>query len=259
MDDGLTLDAWGERLKRHGHSLYEPTGGNVTGFTLWPAADAIITVAVGSDETLEPQYRQRFFLCDPEPEQVFRVLGCPEPHRTRWLELVSRQPPGYWQDFLAGPGSWLLCRLARFGQVVAWSDRGLPWTSLDAANHRVWGMQVPSRAAPLFAPSDGPDASRPRLLHVGDGRFADALAACVLFASVGMRDCCLADEAGTEVYLAHHHDKVVVSIPAFPDREALLRELKEASWLFRDVSGYESSMDDEEGEADAEGKDADDP
>jgi hypothetical protein len=172
---------------------------------------------------------------------------------------VSQQPPGYWQDFLADPGSWLLCRLTRFRQVVAWSDRGLPWTGLDCPTHRAWSMEVPPRAAPLFAPSDGPEASRPRLLHVEDGRFADAVAACVLFASVGMRDCHLADESGREVYRAHHHDKIVASIPSPPAREALLRELEEAGWLFRDASGYGSSMDDEEGDEDAEGKDADEP
>jgi len=258
MDVGPTLDTWREQLTRQGHRIIEPTGETATGFTLWPDADTIITVAVEPDLTLRQEYRQRFFLCEPEPEQVFRLLGCPERHRTRWLELVSQQPPGYWQEFLAGPGTWLLCRLARFRRVVAWSKRGLPWTGLDDANHRGWGMYVPARAAPLFAPSDGPEASRARLLHVKDRRFADAVAACVLFASVGMRDCYLADEAGREVFLAHHHDMVVVSIPASPAREALLRELEEAGWLFCDVTGYGSSMDDEEGEEDAEVDDADD-
>ena len=35
----------------------------------------------------------------------------------------------------------------------------------------------------------------------------------------------------------------------------MLRELEEAGWLFRDVSGYGSSMDDEEGEGDADAGD----
>ncbi len=254
----LTLEAWRARLESRGHRIIEPTWETATGFTLWPDSNTIITVSIEMDGTLRQQYRQRFFLCDPEPEQVFRVLGCPEPLRTAWLELVSRQPPGYWQDFQAGPGAWLLCRLARFRQVVAWSDRGLPWTGLDYTIHRSWGMEVPARAAPFFAPSDGPEASRPRLLPVEDERFPDTVAACILFASVGMRDCYLSDEAGTEVYLAHHHDKVVVSIPVSTARETLLRELEQAGWLFRDVSGYASSLD-EEGDEDGEDDDVDAP
>ena len=158
--------------------------------------------------------------------------GCPEPHRTRWLELVSQQAPGYWQDFLAGPGSWLLSRLARFSRIVAWSDRGLPWNELDCPIHRNGGMAVPAAAAPLFAPAAGPEAARHRLLSASDERFTDAVAACVLFASPGMRDCYLADADATEVYLAHHHEKVVVSIPEVEARRKLLQELEEAAWLF---------------------------
>jgi hypothetical protein len=134
---------------------------------------------VEPDVVLYPEYRQRFFLCEPEPERVFRVC----PHRTRWPKLVSRQPPGYWQD-----------------------------------------------------------------LPVQDSRFADAVAACVLFASVGMHDCYLADADAAEVYLAHHHDKVVVSIPDAAARGGLLRELEDAAWLFTDVSGYGSSLDEEDEE-----------
>jgi hypothetical protein len=258
MAEELTLEAWWARLKSRGHRTTESTRQTATGFTVWPDPGTVVTVAMEPDPTLYPQYRQRFFVLHPEPDPVFRVLGCPETHRRRWLELVAGQPPGYWQDFLAGPGSWLLCRLTRFRRVIAWSDGGLPWAGLDDPVHREWGMAVPSPAAPFFAPSDGPEAARPRLLPVQDSRFPDAVAACLLFASVGMRDWYLADEAAAEVYLAHHHEQVVASVPASTARDALLRELEEAGWLFRDVSGYESPMD-EESEEDAGGGASEDP
>jgi hypothetical protein len=251
MSEGPTPGVWCARLEARGHGVIDD-GQSVTGFTLWPDAATIITVAVEPDPTLYRQFRQRFFLCEPEPEQVFRVMGCPEAHRGRWLEVVSRQPPGYWRDFLAGPGSWLLSRLARFRRVVTWSDRGLPWDALDCPIHRSWGMEVPA-AATFFAPSNGPEASRPRLLCVEDGRFADAVAACILFASsASNRDCYLADADAAEVYLAHHHEKVVISIPDAGTRGILLRELEEAGWLFRDVSGYASSIDEPDAEDDSD-------
>jgi hypothetical protein len=243
MAEGLTLAAWRTRLEARGHHITEPTWPTVMGFTLYPDADTVITVGVEPDATLYRQYRQRFFVVEPEPEQVFRVTGCPELPRGRWLDLVACQPPGCWQDFLAGPGSWLLSRLSRFGRIVAWSDRGLPWDELDCPDYRTWGLEVPARATDFFASSDGPEASRPRLLSVEDERFADAVAACVLFALPCLRDCYLADEEASEVYLVHHHEKVVVSIPDAGARERLLRELREAAWLFRDVSGYGSSID----------------
>jgi hypothetical protein len=239
MPENVTLAGWRSLLEARGHPLRETE----SGFTVWPGPDAIVTVAVEPDATFYPQYRQRFFLCEPDPEQVFRVLGCPEPHRTRWLGLVSRQPPGYWQDFLAGPGAWLLVRLARCRRVVAWSERGLPWDGLDCQTHRDWGLELPDRAATMFAATGGPEASRPLLLYTEDVRFADAVAACVLFASVGLRDCILADEGGAEAYLARHHDQVVVSVPDAGSRGRLFGEMQGAGWLFTDVSGYASSMD----------------
>jgi hypothetical protein len=61
--------------------------------------------------------------------------------------------------------------------------------------------------------------------------------------TVAMRDCYLADADAKEVYLAHGHDKVVVSIPDEEARKLLLEEFAGASWVFTDVSGYGSSMD----------------
>src|SRR5207253_1058875 len=136
----------------------EPSWKTVTGFTLFPGPDTIVTLALWPDVLISPRYRQRYFVCEAGPEEVLGVLACPEPHRSRWMELVSLQPPGYWRDFMGGPGSWLLSRLVRIEQVVAWSDRGLAWDDLDCRTHRGWGMVVPAEGAPFFAPSAGPEA-----------------------------------------------------------------------------------------------------
>jgi len=108
--------------------------------------------------------------------------------------------------------------------------------------HHGWGMQVPSRAVSLFPACPGSDASQPCLLTVDDDRFADAVAACVLFASVGHRDCYLADMEATEVYDIDDDDTTFVSIRAMSGRETLLQELRRASSVFREVSGYRSSV-----------------
>jgi hypothetical protein len=238
MSDSLTFHSWRECLERQGHVVKESEDKTVTGFHLLPSADTIITVAIELDGTLYRRYRSRYFLCQADAERVLRLFPCLEAQRDRWLELVSCQPPGYWRDFLAGPGSWLLGRLTRFREVVAWANHGLSWAKIDTPTHRRWGMEVPAGAAPVFAAYEASGGHGPLRLAVNDERFPDALAACILHASVGMWDWYLADATGREVYLAHHHDQVVASVPSQAARHELLEELSNAPWLFTDESGY---------------------
>lgn len=248
MRERLSFDTWRQRLASKGHRIAEQDETERTSFGIWPDPGTIITVAVDPDGTLKPDYRQRYFLCECEPEQIFRLVGCPEPHRNRWLELLSRQPEGYWHDFLAGPGAWTLARLTQFREVVTWAERGLAWTALEDRTYRDWGMDVPTEAIRFSQATHGTEAYQPYRFSSGDERFADAVAACFLFASVDLRDCYLADAEGSEVYLAHHHDKVVISIPDAVARETVLQELSEAAWLVEDVSGYAYSGDEDEGQ-----------
>jgi hypothetical protein len=240
MSEELTLDAWRSRLDAQGHHV-APGRESAGTFTLWPGADTIVTVAVEPDGTLRRRFRERFFLCESDPERVFRFTGCPEPHRTRWLRLVDRQPLGYWRDFLAGPGAWTLSRLLRFPEMVVWAERGLRWADLEHPHYREWGLEVPAEVASSFAAAGEADPFRPRVLQSGDELFADAVGACFLFALDDLRDCYFADREGTEVYLAHHHDKVVVSIPTPEARRELLEGIEETAWLFTDVSGFAST------------------
>lgn len=133
--------------------------------------------------------------------------------------------------------AWLLARLHGghwlvVGLLPPHRRLVVPRTALDCSTRRSWGMVVPLAAAPFFAQ----EAFRPHLLPVDGDHFADAVAACVLFA----RDCYLADVEAAEVYLAHHHDQVEVFIPDPASRERLFRELQETGVPF-DVSLWSPS------------------
>jgi hypothetical protein len=182
MSEAHSLTAWQIRLRRQGHQFLPSADAPATGFRLCPSPESIITVAVEADVVLRAPYRQRFFECALEPEPILRAIGCPKLHRNRWLEHVTEQPERYWHDFLAGPGSWLLARLARFPEVIFWAEGGLSWERLDDPLHDRWGMVVPRQAAPFFAPDH--DWLTHRVL-TSDPWFPDVIASCLLFASVG--------------------------------------------------------------------------
>jgi hypothetical protein len=133
-----------------------------------------------------------------------------------------------------------------------WSGYGDSETEQHPHRHSGSGFCWAASSEPSCASrACGPEACQPRLLAVDDGRFADAVAACLLFASVGMQDCYLADAGAAVVYLAYHHDQIVVSIPDVSARENLLKQLQDAAWLFADVSGFASLTDDDEDTSDA--------
>jgi hypothetical protein len=232
MSEVLTIDTWQSRLKLQGHSVIDPEHKPPVGFTLdWQSIECVV-VGIDEDEG-DASYpdERRWLLVKPNVDEILRVLPCSEFQGTRWRGLVSRQPSGYWQDFMAGPGSCLLSRLARFDEVVVRPDQRSPWHTalawdqLNHITHRLWGMEAPPEAAAFFSETTRPCAYNPRIMCTADALFPDLLAACLLFASVALVDCVLADIAGKEVYLANHHDEIVVSIPEVEARANFLRQL----------------------------------
>jgi hypothetical protein len=155
------------------------------------------------------------------------------------------QPLGYWRDFMAGPGSWTLSRLVHFRHVVACGESGMAWEWLNNPLYSSLRLVVPEDAASLL--SGPPDSLR--TLSTDNSRFADAVATCLMLASIALAECYLADQEGSEVYLLHHHDMVVASVPVFQTREEMVRELNEATDVFTDASGSGYPIDDEEDDA----------
>jgi hypothetical protein len=240
MTKAIRFDSWEALLKSQGHDLRIEFPA--------PAAvrldpDRIITVTLEACVAVFPRFRQRYFIC-PDPEQVLPSLSCPEPHRLRWNELISQQTMSYWRDFLSGPGSWLLTRLARFEHVVFWSDRGWTWPGVDDASYRPSGMQVPENGAAFFS-SLSQTPLGPRQSAVRRNDFPDILAACILLVNYSGQDCWVADTEAREVYLVNNDEMVIVSIPERARREQLLRELDQPRSPLKNVSGFAGSVDDD--------------
>jgi hypothetical protein len=218
MAPPLTLADWRATLATHGHRIEGPDDG-LTWFRISPDVDEIVTVAVATDLTRRRPYRQRYFLCNCEgPVQILRAMRCPKPAADRWLSRLPLTSAGDTRDFLSGPGAWLLSRLARFPQMVAWASS--------------------ERAAATLGATAGFPAGIPHVFDTADERFPDAVSIWLRQASRSWLDCCLASGDGSEVYLAHPHDKIVVSLPDVDAWEALLAELDGAPHLFADASGY---------------------
>jgi hypothetical protein len=225
MSEELTITDWRTRLERKGHrildtSLEWPADSilNVDpaslprriGWELLPGPETIVTVA--NEDDGDPST----FECKPDARLCFRLFECPEGYRSHWLELVDQQPPGgYWQDFLAGPGAWLLCRLARFNKIVVWAD-----TDLWDGGYQEWGIHVLNPTRPFSTTSN---SSQPYVVGTDEERFVDVVAAWLSNASNGAKECYMANLEATEAYLAHHHDKIVASIPDAETRRALLK------------------------------------
>ena len=242
MANAIGIDSWKTLLKAQGHALRVDSP---TAIALDLDPEKIITVALEAHVMMYPEWRQRYFIC-PDPEQVLPSLSCAEPHRLRWNELISQQTMSYWRDFLAGPGSWLLTRLAQFEQVVFWSDRAWTWPGVYDASHRPSGMQVPEKGSAFF--SDLSQTRQPfgpcqRTVHRQD--FADILAACFLLVNYGGRDCYIADSRARDVYLVNKDEMVIISIPETARRQQLLQELQQAGSPFKNVSGFLGSVDDD--------------
>src|SRR5262249_25779527 len=159
---------------------------------------------------LKPAYRERFFAC--RTDEANSCDGHQEPSLTLPAAFAKVAGVGPAEsDFLAGPVRWLVARLQPFPRVLLW----------PVGEYRdALGFVRPEVLAAL---------PRLRTLLGSDGPVGGAIGAVVLDLTqpgdvavfwevadlVGRNheDFYVGDEAATEVYLLHHHDKVVASVP----------------------------------------------
>jgi hypothetical protein len=245
----LRLSELSQRLQREGHDI-EPQSEISDSVRVWPRPERIITVALEPDGTLYKRSRRRYFLCALDAELLLHRAGCSGRITGRWLDALGRFVPnaGIYQDFVAGPGSWTLDQLSHGDAIWVWPDAqpyGWGWGQGDLEQvQQFWKSPItlPSILA-VFKDERGPKAS---LVHTQAEEFVDLLTACCLLTSWSCQNCFMADSKLREVYYVHHHDKVVASIPHTGLRRQTLQGLRFNPDLYTDVSGYRSTMDDEE-------------
>jgi hypothetical protein len=208
---------------------------------VWPRPDEIITVANEPDWTLREPYRQRYFICRPDRNGIPLVFyderfRTEEPFSTIIREAPSERP------FIRGPLLWLLSRVSRESQVVLWPAddfilRGARGFGAIVSNEET-AEAVPHLAAWIKTNAADTSDTGAIMLNPRESVGAwviwevmNAVADEFCDAFVGVKDC-------SEVYLLHHHDCVVVSIPDVEKRRELFRELADQAELFEDYSGY---------------------
>lgn len=220
------LDAWRAKLFRGGHEIVGPNA--ALDFTVRPTPDVIVIVLDAEDSPEAP----RRFVCEAAPEPVLALMECPAAHQNRWLTLVKGIDYEV-AEYLSGPGSWTLARLARFPEIVLWADAGLgAYNSIDEVG---WGLELPDDAKPFLVGESG-EASQLGVVRVHQAGFADVVAACFIAAFEFGRDCYLADTTGSEVYYVSNDSMVFASIADVDQRRELLTQLERFPWPFRNAS-----------------------
>ena len=146
-------------------------------------------------------------------------------------------------DLMYGPLRWLLPRLKRFNQVLFWPERG--FQGPDGCGFLNYLLpdgpridEAPCIKQWLLESVDEPDAVGAAVLDLSiplDCNVVWEAADLVARMSYNMY---FGDGAAREVYLVHHHDKVVISIPDKCERDNLIRELSDDKAVFVDRSDY---------------------
>jgi hypothetical protein len=237
MADDLSFQELRVRLKQNDHWFGVGVGAEPCNLHALPKEESIITIALYPDDTLKEKYRQRYFLCEPDPEAILSGPNCAQA-RHLWTEMLPRVTSGAHYDLLAGPAAWALSRLFRGGRTLVWTDGDVHWDDgavdalkalFDATTDIVsWIARIRRSvgSCALFLDSNG-------------DRFVEQFAACFLMVSLSCSNCFLATECCAEVYDIHHHDKVIACIPNAGVRYGVLLDLASAPDLFQDISGYD--------------------
>jgi hypothetical protein len=220
------------------HSLTSVTAR--AGTDVWPPPGIIVTVAAELDETLFPAYRKRYYVCRPDAEELPLLradsrFALPQ----EFANAAKRgRPQG---QFLLGPVRWLLVRIRRLPQLLLWPES----TCLQDLDEfpLEYLRAVPDLAARVRDVHRGQATVPVLALDTREEHDCSLLWSAAAAVDRACYNFYVADVCCQEVYLLHHHDKIVVSIPDPEARSALVEELKAYSEVLQDYSDYDSSMD----------------
>jgi hypothetical protein len=206
----------------------------------------IVTVALDTDSTLKPAYRERYFTCEKDEEEEPLLLSemdfdLPE----QFCSALALEPISSY--FMLGPMRWLFPRLAKSPGVVLWpkSKYRQPGGTWFFQNWEIDQVRLLHEWLSEVAP-DIPSVGG-IVLNLEELWDSRVLWEVANFVAQSYHDYFLSCLDGSEVYVLHHHDKIVVSIPDHQTRQELLDGLTARPDLFRDCSGYTSPADEESG------------
>jgi hypothetical protein len=218
-----------------------PPENSERGTEVCPTPEAIITVALNLDPFHDPACRERYFvtLLDPEDDKPLLrsrpAFVLPEPFAT----ALDREPIGGRQmrgNFLLGPFRWLVRRLVRFPRLLVWPENQIrasdgfvtdPWALDEMPELEGWlqrGGTVPSDVGAIVL--DPADVTDCRVLW----EIAEQVEA-------SFYNYFVSDPDASEVYMLHHHSKILASILESSEHERLLDELSSHADVLEDCSG----------------------
>jgi hypothetical protein len=235
----LTRQELSAVLRTGGHSLWTP-GPEEPPVDVSPPAKDYLTIALEPDGTLKPAYRDLYFVCMKDPTEGPKIASDPAFAVTGDVQN---------SDFALGPARWLFRRLNRFARIWLWpvggfrGAGGLGFLLGSSVSGRIDSAPVLGRWFMDQKPDPGTAAIG---LNLKEPMDAAAFWEAVRLVGADGYDIYVADEAGREVYLMHHHDKVVVSIPDPDVFDDVLAELDGLSDVFKDWSGYRCEWDEED-------------
>jgi hypothetical protein len=237
------------RLVEHSHTFWSEKAGEVEA-NVWPLPKNIITVGLDPDGTLEPAYRQRYFTCIRDENGLMRIeedlgFAFPKPFAT----VAERESVS--GDFMYGPMRWLLVRFQKFPRILLWPEGG--FRGEDGCGFLINDMmgmrldEAPRLQRWLRETVPEPAVLGAALLDLSLEWDCEILWEMTDLVARLSYNVYLSDFAANEVYLLHHHDKVVVSLPNNQRREEMLSELTKRPDIFEDCSNYTSDADEEFG------------
>ena len=259
------------QLESQRHELFVDDKGDSN---VCPPVDVVVHIGLGADPMLEVAYRQNYFACywteegrvkaELEPtlsfQGVWRELELQAAVSRGGDSVASTESDGRHSQneedknaFLNGPMRWLIARIQRFDQILLWPAgafrRQMNSASIDRQSDSAIDeaeMFQLIKTAGLNNESDG--ALVLDLQQAADCRLIWRVAQ---FVSHGFDNFYVADSALSEVYVLHHHSRILVSIPSAERRQQLLDELNNLPDVFVDCSGYTSPYDEEDEEDNA--------
>jgi hypothetical protein len=121
MPETVPIEFVKELLIGQGHTLWN-SDDDPHCVVLSPPREIYSTLGLFTDSTLKAAYRDRYFVCNPDPKVMLEFANFPDESSSRWSGMLAGMNKSS-SEIVGVLATWTASRIHQSERIFAWTDK----------------------------------------------------------------------------------------------------------------------------------------